>query len=344
MPFDIRPLDPLTASEDLLADYHLMRAAVVAEDFPEDPPLTYESAVGRLRTPPIEDGACRYWACHLEGRLAGSVRVALPDDSNSGIANVEVHVHPELRRRGIGTALLRPAAAAVLAAGRAAVLGVPVKPGSPGSRWAHGLGFAVTRSTVMQVLLVAETPPKSWDVPVRPGYRLARWTGATPEPYVDSYAVARQAIHDAPLGTTSHRETVWTPALIRATDRDLLDAGVEQRVVIAVEDDTDRVVGVHVLHNYPHRREFGYVHDTSVLVGHRGHGLGRTMKAAMTRWLADERPDLERILTTTATTNTFMIDINHSLGYRTARTMEWIEIPTARLAERLASSPHGAGD
>ncbi|MFC8721629.1 GNAT family N-acetyltransferase [Kitasatospora sp. NPDC057198] len=343
MTLDIRPMDPRTAPARLLADYHLMRAAVVAEDFPEDPPLTYESAVGRLRTPPVEDGTCHYWTCHLDGRLAGSARVALPEDSNSGIANIDVYVHPELRRRGIGTALLFPATAAVLEAGRGTILGVPMKPDSPGARWAHRLGFVVTRSTVMQVLIVAEAPRRLWDVRVPAGYRLTCWTGATPEPHVDSYAMARQAIHDAPLGATSYRETVWTPTLIRTTDRDLLDAGVEQRVVIAVEDGTDRIVGVHVLHNYPHRREFGYIHDTSVLVSHRGHGLGRAMKGAMMRWLADERPDLERVLTTTATANTFMIDINHSLGYHTARTMDWVETTTAQLTTQLTSSPRGAG-
>ncbi|MFD8478183.1 GNAT family N-acetyltransferase [Kitasatospora sp. NPDC059673] len=340
MTLDIRPLDPRTASEPLLSDYHLMRAAVVAEDFPEDPPLTYEGAIGRLRTPPVEDGVCRFWTGHLDGRVAGSARVSLPEDSNSGIAGVEVHVHPELRRRGIGTALIRTALAAVRESGRGTILGVPMKPDSPGAHWAALMGFRVTHSTVMQVLLVAEAPRALWDVPVPARYRLAHWNGATPEQFIDSYAVARQAIHDAPLGDTSYRETVWTPELIRANDRELLDAGVEQRVVIAIDDAEDRVAGVHVIHNYPHRREFGYIHDTSVLVGHRGHGLGRTVKAAMMRWLADERPDVERIFTTTATTNTFMIDINHSLGYRTARTMNWVETTTADLANRLAASSH----
>ncbi|MDH6135511.1 mycothiol synthase [Kitasatospora sp. MAA4] len=333
MTLDVRPLDPSTAPEQLLADYHAMRAAVAAADSPEDPPLTYESAIGRLRTPPVGDGPCRFWVGHLDGRLAGSVRVALPEEANSGIVNVEVHVHPELRRRGVGTELLRSAMPAILDARRDTVLGLGMKPDSAGARWVDGLGFEVTHSTVMQVLLIARTPAQLWDVPAPAGYRLECWTGATPERLIDSYAAARQAIQDAPLGGTSYRATVWTPAQVRATDRELADAGAEQRVAIAVDEATDRVVGVHVIHNYPHRRESGFIYDTSVLAAHRGHGLGRAMKAAMMRWLADERPDLERILTTTATTNTHMIGINHALGYHSARTMNWVETPTARLAE-----------
>jgi len=335
---DIQPLDPQRASEQQLAGYHAMRAAVVAADWPEDPPLTYEAAIGRLRTPPIEDGPCRFWVGQLDGRLAGSVRVALPEGSNSGIVQAEVHVHPELRRRGIGTALLRAAMPAVLAARRGTVLGQPMKPDSAGVPWAAGLGFEVTHSTVMQVLRIPTTPAKLWEAPVPAGYRLTHWTGATPEQLVDSYAVARQAIQDAPLGGTSYRATVWTPAEVRATDRELADAGAEQRVVIAVDAATDQVVGVHVVHNYPHRREIGYIHDTSVLAAHRGHGLGRAMKAAMMRRLSDQRPEIELICTSTATTNTYMIGINHALGYHTARTMNWVETTTARLAETLAFS------
>ncbi|MFD5559121.1 GNAT family N-acetyltransferase [Kitasatospora griseola] len=48
-----------------------------------------------------------------------------------------------------------------------------------------------------------------------------------------------------------------------------------QRVVVAVDDSTRQVVGVHVVHSYPHRREIGHIHDTAVLAAHRGHGLGR---------------------------------------------------------------------
>ncbi|MGX4738178.1 GNAT family N-acetyltransferase [Kitasatospora griseola] len=336
MTLDIQPLDPAHASERQLADYHAMRAAAVAVDFPEDPPLTYASAIGRLRTPPVEDGPCRFWTGALDGRLAGSVRVALPEDANSGIAQVEVHVHPELRRRGVGTALLRAAMPAVLAAGRDTVLGQPMKPDSAGAAWAAGLGFEVTHSMVMQVLLFAETPARLWEVPVPAGYRLEQWTGATPERLVESFAAARQAIEDAPSGRTAYQHTRWTPERIRQADRELAEAGAEQRVVVAVEAATGQIVGVHVVHNYPHRREIGYIHDTSVPAAHRGHGLGLAMKAAMSRRIADERPDMERICTTTATVNTHMIGINHALGYETARTMNWVETAAAGLVGRLA--------
>ncbi len=334
---DVQPLDPASASERVLSDYFTMRAACVAADTPEDPPLTYETSIGRLRTPPLEDGLCRFWVGHVDGRLAGSLKLALPEGENTGIASIEINVHPELRCRGTGTELLRFAMREVRETGRGTVLGFPMKPGSAGLRWATNLGFEVTHSMVLQVLLTATTPAGLWEAPAAEGYRLVHWTGATPDHLVDSYALARQAIQDAPMGRLSYRETVWTPERVRETDRELVDAGTEQRVVAAVHEATDEVVGTHVIHNFPHRPEVGYVHDTSVLAAHRGHGLGLAVKASMMRRLAEERPDLERICTTTATTNSHMIAINHALGYQTARTLNWVETPTERLAANLTA-------
>ncbi|MFF0390003.1 GNAT family N-acetyltransferase [Kitasatospora sp. NPDC004615] len=225
---------------------------------------------------------------------------------------------------------------AVVESGRGIVRGQPMKPDSAGSAWAAGLGFEVTHSMVMQVLRLAAIPARLWEVPVPAGYRLTQWTGACPEELVDSYAAARRAIQDAPSGRSSHREPAWTPELVRDADRELAQAGAEQRVVVAVDDSTRQVVGVHVVHSYPHRREIGYIHDTSVLAAHRGRGLGRAMKARQTRTIAAERPDLELICTTTATTNTHMIGINHALGYETARTMNWVETTTAGPAGKPA--------
>jgi mycothiol synthase len=335
----VGPFDPNAAQDSDLTDYHAMRAAAVARDMPEDPPLTYASAIGRLRTPPVADGACAFWAARFDGRLIGSAKVSLPTGDNAGIARAEVVVHPEQRRRGIGTMLLRAALPAILDSARPVVLGVAMKPDSAGARWTARLGFEVTHRTVMQVLLLESVPPQLWDVPVPPGYRLARWINTTPDDLIDSYAAARPAIQDAPQGRTSYRETTWTPALIRETEREQVERDVEERVVVAIDTATGQVAGVTGILNYPHRREYCYVNETSVSAPHRGHGLGRAMKAAMTRWLREERPDIERILTTTAADNKYMINVNHALGYQTARTMIWVETPTTRLADTLAAIP-----
>jgi len=57
-----------------------------------------------------------------------------------------------------------------------------------------------------------------------PGYELVRWCGAVPEPLVDSYAVAKRFIADAP---NVHLPQVppWDRAMVRASERDRAERG-----------------------------------------------------------------------------------------------------------------------
>ena len=308
-------------------------------DNPEDPPPTYEGAIGRLRNPPVSDGECIYWAAYQDEHLIASARLSLADGDNADIARVEVKVHPVYRRRGIGTGLLRAVMPALLETRRGIVVGVAMKPDSAGASWADLLGFQVTHRTVMQVLPIDTVPAKLWDVPVPRGYRLTRWIGATPTELLESYAAARPAVRDAPMGRSSYRETAWTALRIRETERELADRGVENRVVVAIETATGQISGVTGILFYPYRPEFGYQDDTSVVAAHRGHGLGRAMKAAMVRWVVSERPGMERLMTAIAEENTYMSDVNHAIGYYTARTMIWVETTATQLADVLASLP-----
>jgi hypothetical protein len=54
--------------------------------------------------------------------------------------------------------------------------------------------------------------------------------------------------------------------------------------------------------------------DTSVVRAHRGHRLGLLMKAAMLRWVGDERPEVGTIDTWNAAGNHHMIAVNERLG------------------------------
>jgi RimJ/RimL family protein N-acetyltransferase len=151
-----------------------------------------------------------------------------------------------------------------------------------------------------------------------------------PEDPALTYEAAVGQWRNPPLSRGDSR--YWPPSgMCELAERD-----VEERVVAAIHTATGALVGVTGILNYPHRREFGYQNDTSVVMAHRGHGLGRALTAAMTRWIVAERPDIERIMTTTPTENSHMIAVNLSIGYDTIRTMNWSETTPARLAERLS--------
>jgi RimJ/RimL family protein N-acetyltransferase len=63
---------------------------------------------------------------------------------------------------------------------------------------------------------------------------------------------------------------------------------------------------------------WGYQGITAVTRPHRGHRLGLLTKAAMLEWLMEAEPRLERIETTNAQANSYMIAVNEVLGYELA--------------------------
>lgn len=112
-------------------------------------------------------------------------------------------------------------------------------------------------------------------------------------------------MHDAPLGDLEYREPEWTAQRVRAREAELRRNDIELRVVVAVREDTGEVAGLTEVELHPHR----------------GRGLGRCVKAHMIRWLPADRPDLDRIYTTTGAGNEHIIRVNHQLGFTTVRTM-----------------------
>lgn len=64
----------------------------------------------------------------------------------------------------------------------------------------------------------------------------------------------------------------------------------------------------------------GRHYGTGVLHEHRGHGLGRWMKAESIRRAREHHPELDGLLTDTADNNHSMRNINDMLGYEPTHT------------------------
>ncbi|MEU5265646.1 GNAT family N-acetyltransferase [Amycolatopsis sp. NPDC021455] len=331
----IERFDPRRATETEFAGYHAVVAASEAADRPGEPGLPLAEVIGRLTEPLPGMGPAAHWVARRGQRLVALAEVHFLADENSGIALTGITVHPDERGAGIGTALLRAVVPELRARDRRTVEGWQVVAGTAGQRWAEARGFRPVRATARQALVVAEADPARWDVPVPGGYRLRSWIGAAPEDVVASYARARGAIHDAPLGESEFRWPEWTVGRVRAAEADFRAQGIEQRVVAAVHDASGDVAGFTEVCLHPRRPDWAYQRDTAVLAGHRGHGLGRCVKGHLTRWLVAERPAVARISTTTGEDNAHMLRVNRDVGYTTLRSMiavrQGLEELTARL-------------
>jgi mycothiol synthase len=332
---DVRRFDPAQATERELADYYRLVLDTGKVDRPDEEPPPYESVVARLSTPLTSRGPSRIWAAYLGGRLIGMANLGFPDDENGHLVIGDIRVHPDQRRRGVGTALLRAALPTMRTEGRSILTAWGVTAGGAGAKWADALGFRVVHHDVLQMLSIRDTDGSVWQVAAPDGYRLTKWIGTAPDDLLDSYARARTAISDAPSEDSSRRLPEWTSERVRTAEDDLRRRGVEQRVVVAVHEATGAVAGLTELELHPNRQDLGYQQYTTVLAEHRGRGLGRVVKAAMVRWLVDERPQMTRIATSTAAGNVHMIRVNHQVGFKTMRSMVDVEAEVDVLATGL---------
>jgi mycothiol synthase len=179
--------------------------------------------IAAFKNPTKGLGPESHWAAYVNERLAG-------------FGMIEIAVHPDHRRQGIGTELLRRTVSGSAAAGRTVVEAWAITKGGSGDAWAIGRGFRSVHATLMQRLRPDSVPSTQWSVPAPAGYRAISWIGAVPEEYVSSFAHARNAIHDAPFGDIAYVERRWTADLVREHECEEHDSGVELRVVAAVDD------------------------------------------------------------------------------------------------------------
>jgi mycothiol synthase len=331
---EIDQLDPAAADDAELAGYHAVVAASHQVDYPDDPPLPVRELVARLRQPLPGMGSAAHWVARSGGRIAGVVQVRFLEDENRGIGLAEVTVEPRSRRRGIGSALLAATLPELVTRERESVEAWQVVAGGAGQLWAEAQGFRPVRTITVQALAFPGADHQLWPSDAPSGYHLRKWFGPAPDDLVASYAAARGAIHDAPLGESDYRWPEWTVDRVRETESEWRSQGIEQRVVAAVAEATGEVAGFTETGVHPRRPEWAYQRDTAVFAAHRGHGLGRSVKGCMLRWLASERPLLERIQTTTGAENTHMISVNHELGFSTIKTVVVVHQNLAHLLAR----------
>jgi len=276
----------------------------------------------------------------------GTASAEWPLVDNTHVAWVTVRVHPDHRRRGIGTNLLAWAQAQARAAGRGtwqaelslgprAAQGpqVPAPEGgsiaadTPGWVFAQAHGYQLEQVERMSVLpvpvdearlsqIVDESSPRAAD------YRLHVWVHDVPDRWRAGFAAMRAVFNDlAPAAGLEVEAEVWDEARVTAMlrsaaeqDTTLLLAAVEHVPSGVLVAETDLWCPNRTFEGRPSESVGqGY---TLVLPGHRGHGLGRWVKAANLQQLAQVCPTVRRVHTWNASENEHMLAINTELGFR----------------------------
>lgn len=260
-----------------------------------------------------------------EGTVVGMVELQLFGEANPHLAAADLHVHPDHRRRGVGTALLAELERRVTEAGRTALLmEVFVTPGepSPGRELALRHGFAVAMEEGFKACDLAATEDR-WDALEaeaarhHEGYRILTWQRRVPDDLMAAYCRLQSVFLDeAPLGEMEIQAEPWDAERVRERDDRLGGAGRHQigAVALAADGSPAGLCELSVAEADP---AVGMQGITLVLPEHRGHRLGMALKIATQRALRSAEPRCTHVFTDNADVNVHMNAVNDQLGFVT---------------------------
>ncbi|WP_433321404.1 GNAT family N-acetyltransferase [Micromonospora chersina] len=333
----VREWDPRTASSAEIASLLDTLNAVLAADLPRDPPWRanslreYLSEVmpGERRISWIAEGDPA--ADGTPGPMLGHVNVLLL----GGMGVLEVLVHPELRRTGLGRELVRVAARRVWDEGFQSI-GVEVVGDTPAVAFYEALGFTreyVETRSVLDLGAVEWPALAEMATEVGAGYHVEFCPGGPPDDLIEAYARAKAEVRDVDDGEL--RPSSYDPQRLRESLDTLHRRGMKPYIVLALHEQTGEVAGlteVVVPAQHPTRAD---QYDTIVVRDHRGYGIDRAIKARMLLELRSAEPELAEVQTWNAQANEAMLKVNAELGYRPDR--DWCEysVDVAELVHRL---------
>lgn len=210
-PFVIEAYDGATAPDALLRDVFTLWQAEDAELRPDDPPFAYEEIEGLTRVENPHDLRLRWLARERStGRPVGRAEVRLPMVSNLDLAQVDLYVHPDARKAGLGTALTRTVLDAIEPQGRSRIR-TQIPEGTPGEAFLGARGGTIgltQRKSRMDLSRLDRAMVRSWIVRAErtagPDYSLV-WFTRPPEDRIEQYIAVRTLMNTAPRGDLEDR-------------------------------------------------------------------------------------------------------------------------------------------
>ncbi len=242
-------------------------------------------------------------------------------ETNMHILRAVVSVAPPHRRQGIGTQLIRHVAEIAVDMGRVYLQGEAWDTVAAGIAFAKSLGASLEIQNHMnwiEVPAVDQELMLHWidDGPKRaPGYEVVVVEEVFPDVYFEGFANLMTIIEqDAPM-PLQREARQWDAASIKEFYDHMLQ-GVEVVTACPIHRETGHMAGMSQLIRPKEAPKTIVTTFTVVDPDHRGHALGKWIKAAVILRAFDRWPDASEIETMNAFTNDAMLGINHEMGFQ----------------------------
>jgi mycothiol synthase len=336
--YEVRAVDARNISDDDIALHNALSNVLGKERRPEEPPTSLTLATASWRNIPSFVRSWDWFVVAPDGSLAASAEIGFDGvaTENLDAANIHIKVHPDHRRKGIGRSLLALIAQVSAETGRPKLFASTESVVPAGQAFAERVGAdagLVMRTSELRLDNVDRHMVARWleEAPGRaPGYSLEQYEGAYPAEMLPEICEVLEVMNTAPRDSLEFEDEKVTPEQLVEGDRSLLARGTVRWSMFVRHDETGKLAGYTDTYWHPEKPKTVWQGGTAVDPAHRGHALGKWLKAAMVDKLLRERPEAERILTENAYTNDAMLGINNQLGFKEERqeTIWQVKLPT----------------
>jgi len=343
---EIQPFNLTGASDreyQALTDFgNLMRA----ETRPDDPQIPMDERKMQLHNIPpfVSIWVWVIWSSDGTEIIATASMDVLNMEENRHLAQFNIGVHPDHRRKGISKQLLAPVAETARAESRRLMLTGTNSRVPAGAAWMERMGANPGLEMTVNQLVLADldhTLLTDWlaKAPARAsGFTLGLWDGPYPEAQLQAITELNEVMNTAPRGDLEVDDFHFTPEHFRQMEQSMAATGEKRWTVYATEQATGKFAGFTEITWHPSRPQIISQGSTGVFPDYRSKGLGRWLKAAMLQKIVSELPNAKFVRTGNADSNAAMLSINHALGFKPYYAECYWQIDTDKVLGYLGTS------